>query len=76
MLKKPLKKQNYMFKKGVKFYQLFIGPLLGHHCRFYPSCSEYSLLALDKYGTLKAFYLTSWRILRCNPFNKGGIDLP
>lgn len=62
----------YLLKK----YQLFISPLLGRHCRFYPSCSEYAILVFKKYNKRKAFFLILKRILRCNPFSKGGIDLP
>ncbi len=57
-------------------YQLFISPFLGKHCRFYPSCSEYSILALKKYNKRKAVFLILKRILRCHPFSKGGVDLP
>lgn len=60
----------------IKFYQKVISKYIlnRRNCRFYPTCSEYSLLAYEKYGFLKATYLTIWRILRCNPFNKGGYD--
>ena len=43
-------------------------------CRFHPTCSEYSIQAIDKYGPIKGGIKTIWRILRCNPFNKGGND--
>lgn len=43
-------------------------------CRFYPTCSEYTLEALEKYGVLKGGFMAIKRILRCNPFNKGGYD--
>ena len=43
-------------------------------CRFYPTCSEYAVQAITKYGALKGGAKATWRILRCNPFNKGGID--
>lgn len=60
----------------IKFYQKFISKyiLRGRNCRFYPTCSEYSLQAYTKYGFFKGTYLTIWRILRCNPFTKGGYD--
>jgi len=45
------------------------------YCRFYPSCSEYSYRAINKYGLIKGGIKGIWRILRCNPFSKGGIDL-
>jgi len=65
-----------IFFKIIKFYQRFISPLLGRNCRFYPSCSEYSLLAIKKYGILKGLIFSFYRLLRCNPWNKGGIDFP
>jgi len=43
-------------------------------CRFYPSCSEYAIQAINKYGIIKGGLMSSWRIIRCNPFNKGGND--
>jgi putative membrane protein insertion efficiency factor len=58
----------------IKGYQKLISPLLPHSCRFYPSCSEYGIQALTKYGLIKGGAKTIWRILRCNPFNKGGYD--
>ncbi len=62
--------------KIVKFYQNYISKYIfvGRNCRFYPTCSEYSILAYEKYGFIKGTYLTIGRILRCNPFNKGGYD--
>ncbi len=60
--------------KAVRGYQRFISPLLGNNCRFQPTCSEYFLQAVDKYGVFKGFYLGSKRILRCHPFNPGGSD--
>jgi len=64
------------FLKIIKFYQEFISPLLGEHCRFYPTCSSYCHSAVKKYGTLKGISLTIKRILRCHPFSQGGIDFP
>jgi len=60
----------------IKFYKTFVSPLLGKNCRFYPSCSDYTVLVIKKYGLLKGFKKGVWRILRCNSFNKGGVDLP
>jgi len=62
--------------KTIKIYQKFISPILGKNCRFYPSCSEYSYQVIKKYGATKGLILSFWRVLRCNPWNKGGIDLP
>lgn len=58
----------------IKFYKLFISPMLGKNCRFYPTCSEYTYQAIEKYGLLKGILLGIKRILRCNPFNPGGYD--
>ena len=44
------------------------------YCRFHPTCSEYAVQALEKHGFLKGMFMAAWRILRCNPWNKGGID--
>lgn len=60
----------------IKFYQKFISRyiLTGRNCRFYPTCSQYSLEAYEKYGFFKGTFLTVKRILRCHPFNDGGYD--
>ena len=58
----------------VRGYQKIISPLLGHNCRFTPTCSQYALEAIEKYGALKGGWLAFRRILRCNPFHKGGYD--
>jgi putative membrane protein insertion efficiency factor len=58
----------------IKLYQKFISPMFAPSCRFYPTCSEYAVQAITKYGALKGGAKATWRILRCNPFNKGGID--
>jgi len=62
--------------KLIKTYQIFISPLLGNNCRFYPSCSQYCYLAILKYGVGKGVWLGFKRIIKCNPWNEGGIDLP
>ena len=58
----------------IKFYQKAISPFLGRRCRFYPTCSEYTKQAVEKYGALKGSYLGLTRILKCHPFHKGGYD--
>jgi len=66
----------HLILKFIRFYQLFISPNLGTNCRFYPSCSQYAADAVKKYGIIKGLQKGIWRILRCNPWNTGGIDLP
>jgi hypothetical protein len=58
----------------IKGYKKLISPMLPPSCRFYPTCSEYSIQALEKYGAIKGSAKSIWRILRCNPLNKGGYD--
>lgn len=60
----------------IRFYQKIISRYIfpGRHCRFFPTCSTYSIQAYEKYGFFKGSFLTIKRILRCNPFNKGGYD--
>ena len=59
----------------IKFYRKYIsGMKTTPTCKFIPTCSEYGIEAMEKYGALKGGLLTIWRILRCNPFSKGGYD--
>lgn len=58
----------------IKFYQFYISPYKGTKCPYFPSCSQYGVEAIEKHGVLKGIFLTAWRILRCNPFSKGGVD--
>lgn len=58
----------------VRLYQTTLSPLLGGRCRFVPSCSEYCIQAVQKRGALVGALMGVWRILRCHPFSKGGID--
>ena len=60
----------------VRQYQRWISPMLGRHCRFYPSCSEYFIGSVRKYGFFRGTLRGLWRIFRCNPFHAGGVDLP
>ncbi len=60
----------------VRLYQICLSPLLGRNCRFHPSCSNYFIQAVHKYGPLKGSLRGIWRICRCNPFNPGGDDPP
>jgi len=59
----------------IKFYRKYLSGLKSAPtCKFYPTCSQYALEAIEKYGVLKGGLLAVWRILRCNPFSKGGYD--
>ncbi|WP_312635230.1 membrane protein insertion efficiency factor YidD [Oscillibacter sp.] len=58
----------------VRFYRRAISPFRQPCCRFYPTCSQYALEAIEKYGALKGGYLAVRRVLRCNPFHRGGYD--
>ena len=62
------------FCKIIHFYRKYISPCFPKSCRFYPTCSAYALEAFEKYGAWRGLYLTIRRILRCNPFCKGGYD--
>jgi len=58
----------------IKLYQKYISPMKKPCCRFSPTCSEYALEAIQKHGAFKGFFMALWRVLRCNPFCKGGYD--
>ncbi len=58
----------------IRGYQLAISPMLGNRCRFYPSCSEYSMEALSRHGLFRGLWLTVRRLGRCHPWHPGGFD--
>ena len=58
----------------IKFYSSAISPHTAPSCKYTPTCSQYGLEAIERFGALKGSALTIWRILRCNPFSKGGYD--
>ena len=58
----------------IRFYQRHISTRTRASCRFVPTCSEYAVTALQRFGAVKGLRLAVWRILRCNPFGKGGYD--
>lgn len=65
----------YLFIYPIRFYQKFLSPLKGRRtCKYTPTCSQYAIEAFEKHGVIKGFLLASWRLLRCNPFSKGGYD--
>ena len=72
-----MKKLNIKFvlKKLIRVYQLVVSPYLGNNCRFYPSCSNYAIEAIEKFGVLKGVKMAFFRILKCNPWGGSGIDM-
>lgn len=58
----------------IMFYRKYLSPLKSTKCPYYPSCSQYGLEAVERFGFIKGGFLMIWRILRCNPFSKGGYD--
>ncbi len=58
----------------IRAYQILLSPFWGSQCRFHPTCSSYAIEALDKHGAIKGSILAIYRIFRCNPWAKGGID--
>lgn len=59
---------------AIRFYQKRISPLKKPCCRFYPTCSSYAIEAIEKKGIVRGLAMSVWRVLRCNPFGKGGFD--
>lgn len=58
----------------IRAYQLLLSPLGGERCKYYPSCSEYAAQAIGRFGILRGLVLGGWRLLRCNPWSRGGFD--
>ncbi|HAQ62827.1 MAG: membrane protein insertion efficiency factor YidD [Clostridia bacterium] len=66
--------KNFVIKL-IKFYRRRISPLFPPQCKYYPTCSQYAVTAIERFGLFKGGLLAVWRILRCNPFSNGGVDL-
>jgi putative membrane protein insertion efficiency factor len=64
----------FILIKLIKGYKFLISPLLGHSCRYLPTCSEYSIEALKQFGLIKGTFMSIKRILSCHPWSKGGFD--
>ncbi|MDR2781295.1 MAG: membrane protein insertion efficiency factor YidD [Holosporaceae bacterium] len=60
----------------IRIYKNVVSRYLKSQCKFYPTCSEYAILSIKKYGSLKGIWKTILRLLRCNPFSSGGVDFP
>ena len=65
---------SFILIKIIKSYRYFISPLLGHYCRYLPTCSVYSIDALKEFGLVKGIFLSIKRVLSCHPWGKGGFD--
>ena len=67
-----------MFKRlvlaPIGWYRKYISPAIAPRCRYYPSCSTYAVEAIEVHGVFKGLALSAWRILRCNPYSRGGVD--
>lgn len=79
MIRRFIHKISCLVKRALiymlRFYQKFISPMKRHaSCRFIPTCSQYAIEAIEKYGPIKGFFLAVKRIFKCNPFSKGGYD--
>ena len=73
--KKEVARMKRLLLWMIRFYRKYLSGLKGYStCKYYPTCSQYGLEAIEKYGALKGGVLAVWRILRCNPFSKGGYD--
>lgn len=64
----------YILIAPIRIYQWTISPMLGDVCRYHPSCSKYAVGALKEHGPIKGLLLTAFRLLRCNPWTRGGLD--
>jgi uncharacterized protein len=63
-----------MLVAPIRLYQRAISPALPARCKYHPSCSEYAVQAVRRYGVLRGLVLAGWRLLRCNPWSHGGVD--
>jgi len=60
----------------IRAYQRFVSPMFGRRCKYHPTCSEYAVEAVRRFGPLRGTVLATWRLLRCNPWSRGGVDHP
>jgi hypothetical protein len=64
----------WLLRGAIRAYQATLGPILPSQCKFTPTCSQYGLLCVRKYGTLRGSLLITWRLIRCSPLTHGGYD--
>jgi uncharacterized protein len=69
-----MKAMRWLVVFPLRAYQRLLSPLLGARCKYYPSCSEYTAQAVERFGILRGLVLAGWRLLRCNPWSHGGFD--
>ena len=74
LLPVPIQPTAWVLRGGIRAYQKTVSPAMPTLCKFMPTCSQYGLEAIRKYGTLHGGLLTTWRILKCNPLSHGGED--
>lgn len=60
----------------VRLYQRVISPAIPRRCKYHPTCSEYAVQSIRRFGILRGLVLAAWRLLRCNPWSHGGVDFP
>lgn len=60
----------------VRGYQRLVSPLFPRRCKYYPTCSDYAVQSIQMFGVSRGFILAGWRLLRCNPWSRGGVDHP
>ena len=64
----------WLLLRSLEFYKRFLSPALPHSCRYIPTCSEYAMEAVERYGVWRGVAMATWRVLRCNPFGGSGVD--
>jgi putative membrane protein insertion efficiency factor len=74
LLPVPLQPSAWALRGAIRAYRATLGPILPTQCKFTPTCSEYGLMCVQKYGTLRGSLLISWRLIRCSPLTHGGYD--
>ncbi len=69
-----MRRLRFLIVLPIRGYQRAFSPILGARCKYYPSCSEYAVQAIERFGILRGLVLAGWRLLRCNPWSHGGFD--
>jgi putative membrane protein insertion efficiency factor len=74
LLPVPAQPTAWAFRGAIRVYQAILSPILPSQCKFTPTCSQYGLICVRKYGTLRGSLLITWRLIRCSPLTHGGHD--